>query len=76
MIAISKPSVDHWEELRKMHATKSNQTATEEQREMHATKSNQTATEEQWEKHKKLVINRFSNMNVTVSTSVVCSFSY
>jgi hypothetical protein len=50
MVAISKPSVEHWEELMQNSA-----------------KPKQKMTEEQWEKHKKLVVNRFDNMNVTVS---------
>jgi hypothetical protein len=68
MIAISKPSVEHWEELSSLHETNSIPTSTEEKE--------RKEKEEQWEKHKKLVINRFENMNITVSTSVVCSFSH
>ncbi|KAG1743832.1 hypothetical protein EDB19DRAFT_541989 [Suillus lakei] len=49
MIAVSKPSVEHWEEL------------------------GQKSEEPKWDKHKKMVINRFQNMNVTAGLVLTTS---
>lgn len=49
MLAVSKSSVDHWEELR------------------------QGPTKDDWEKHKKMVLNRFENLNVTAGLVLTSS---
>lgn len=63
MIAISRSSVEHWEELRQI-SIKSRQNPEVHER---------SSTEEQWEKHKKMVIARFQNMNITAGLVLTSS---
>ncbi|KAG2124835.1 hypothetical protein DEU56DRAFT_590883 [Suillus clintonianus] len=67
MIAISKPSVDHWEDLRILSKPPVDQC--EDLREPSATNS----TAEKFEKHKKMLINRFENMNITAGLVLTSS---
>lgn len=63
MIAISRSSVEHWEELRQI-SIESRQNPEVHER---------SSTEEQWEKHKKMVIARFQNMNITAGLVLTSS---
>lgn len=64
MIALSKSSVEHWEDLRQnsinsRHKEEHQRSSTEDRQ--------RSSAEDQFERHKKMVINRFQNMNITVS---------
>lgn len=105
MIAISKSSVKHWEELRK-NSTKSKQDSEELKKNLTELKQNleelrkrsegleqdseelernakeleriseelkRNSTEEKSEKHKKMLINRFENMNITAGLVLTSS---
>ncbi|KAG1880861.1 hypothetical protein F4604DRAFT_489842 [Suillus subluteus] len=60
MIAISKSSVEHWEELRQISIKNSEELE-------------RNSMDEKWEKHKKMLINRFENMNITAGLVLTSS---
>ncbi|KAG1857002.1 hypothetical protein DFJ58DRAFT_727019 [Suillus subalutaceus] len=67
MIAISKSSVEHWEELRQISIKNS------EELERNSTEPKRNSMDEKWEKHKKMLINRFENMNITAGLVLTSS---
>ncbi|KAG2036544.1 hypothetical protein BDR03DRAFT_444640 [Suillus americanus] len=68
MIAISQSSVEHWEVLRQNSLRQNS-----EELERNSTEPKRNLTEEKWEKHKKMVINRFENMNITAGLVLTSS---